>query len=345
MRVFYHLSSYMSHRISGLEYVACLDSLGIEVTREPREIPSCDAAILHDDPLTYHALFDRNPSLRDVRGIACCVWENERLPEAYLAPLSLVNEIWTPSHFSAHSMTQHFSNVSVLPHVVRRMPISADDMAFARSAIRAESDAFRFFSIVDAINPRKNIETLLGAFAFVRKRAKRPVQLVLKQYRCNFDLQAVDGVVNVEGDLSPGQMGALHVLSDAYVSAHHAEGWGLGLSEAMAYGKPVIATGYSGNMDFMDTDNSYPIPYRMTPVSARMRELLPLFSEGMLWADVDRQRLADTMKWVSEHRLPPELPGRAAAIVSRFGPKKIAGRLRELLMPGQPSTTRAGDTG
>lgn len=332
MRIFYHLSHYVSHRVSALEYVACLHDLGMEVTHEPGDIPACDAAILHDDPLTFQALFERHPALRTVRTIAYCVWENERLPDAYLMPLGLADAIWTPSSFSARGMAAHFPHVHVVPHVVRRVPIAPEDMDFARKAVGAEAGVFRFFSIVDAINPRKNVETLLAAYAQVRKQGTRPVKLILKQYRCSFDFGGLDGVVSVDGELSSGQMAALQVLCDAYVSAHHAEGWGLGMSEAMAYGKPVIATGYSGNMDFMDSGNSYPVPYRMAPVSEEMRRRLPLFSEDMLWADIDRNALCAAMKSVSEGRVPSDLPRRAAAITSRFGPRNIAAHLRELLV-------------
>ena len=52
-------------------------------------------------------------------------------------------------------------------------------------------------------------------------------------------------------------MAALFARADCYVSLHRAEGFGLTLAEAMALGKPVIATGFSGNTDFMTPANSY----------------------------------------------------------------------------------------
>jgi glycosyltransferase involved in cell wall biosynthesis len=126
-------------------------------------------------------------------------------------------------------------------------------------------------------------------------------------------------------------MAALHIEADAYVSAHHAEGWGLGLSAAMAYGKPVIATGYSGNMDFMDAGNSFPIPYTMVPVSEAMCERLPLFSGDMRWAEIDQEALVKTMHQVAKGDIPPELSSNAARITRRFGREQVVERLRELL--------------
>ena len=62
---------------------------------------------------------------------------------------------------------------------------------------------------------------------------------------------------------------------DCYVSLHRSEGFGLTLAEAMAYGRPVIATAYSGNLDFMDEHNSYLVPFR----ESRSR-LVPTLSGG-----------------------------------------------------------------
>ena len=57
---------------------------------------------------------------------------------------------------------------------------------------------------------------------------------------------------------------------DCYVSLHRSEGFGQTLAETMAIGKPVIATGYSGNLGFMTPDNSYLVDYTMDQRSARV---------------------------------------------------------------------------
>lgn len=331
MRIFYHLSHYISHRTSGLAYASCLRSLGHVVSHTPDDIPSSSLAVLHDDPLNYAGLFARYPALATVKTAACCVWENELLPAAYADALRLAGAIWTPSGFSRQSMAALFPHTRLLPHVVRRVPVSSEDMAFARAVFAPAGDGCRFFSIVDSINPRKNVGALLAAFRAAAKRSGRPMTLLLKQYRCSFDYSGIPGVISLDGDLSFGRMAALHIASDAYVSAHHAEGWGLGLSEAMAYGKLVIATGYSGNMEYMDAENSLPVPFRMVPVSAEMCERLPLCTPAMQWADIDLEALTAAMLRVAQGRVPPGLARNAAAITRRFGPEQIAERLRELL--------------
>ena len=59
---------------------------------------------------------------------------------------------------------------------------------------------------------------------------------------------------------------ALMARSDVVISPHRAEGFGLNLAEAMACGKAVIATGWSGNLEFMNEQNSILLPYQLTPV-------------------------------------------------------------------------------
>lgn len=331
MRIYYHLSEYISHRQAGMAYIACLESLGHTVFTEGSRLADAEVAIIHDDPLTYGPLFTRLPELGKLRCIAYCVWENEKLTPHYIPHLRLVSEIWTPSTFSCRSIGAVFQKVQVLPHVVDRIVPTSEERAFAADSMGGGEGAFRFFSIVDSINPRKNVRALLAAFSSLRSIMSRKPLLFLKQYRVDFDYSGIPGVTSISGDLTDGQMAALHLQADAYVSAHHAEGWGLGLSAAMAYGKPVIATGYSGNMDFMDTGNSFPTPYKMAPVSEEMCRLAPLFSRDMHWAEIDQEALVKTMHQVAKGEIPPDLPRNAARITRRFGREQVAERLRELL--------------
>jgi glycosyltransferase involved in cell wall biosynthesis len=94
---------------------------------------------------------------------------------------------------------------------------------------------------------------------------------------------------------------------DCYVSLHRSEGFGLTMAEAMAIGKPVIATGYSGNVDFMNPENSLLVDYGMTRVGAGV-EIYP--AEGD-WAEPSVEHGATLMRQVYED------PGRASALAAR----------------------------
>lgn len=336
MRIVYLLSDYISHFGSGMEYASCLRSRGHSVTHDRNDLPEADVVILHEEPVLFPAMFDRDPVLRSKRAIGLCVWENELLPEAYRHGLSHVGEVWTPSRFSAASMAPYFPHVRVVPHVVRPRNPSSDKAERIAKLLGRRDGRFRFFSIVDGMNPRKNLAGLLAAFQLAYKRLGGEACLVLKQYRYALDLSAVPGVISITEDLDDDEMAALHMACDAYASAHRAEGWGLGLSEAMAYGRPVIATAYSGNMDFMDESNSLPVPYTMVPLSETMLRRMPVFEAHMRWAEVDVEKMAALMMRVAKGRIPVDLPGRARASIRRFSPERIAA-LMDALLREQPA--------
>ncbi len=81
---------------------------------------------------------------------------------------------------------------------------------------------------------------------------------------------------------------------DCYVSLHRSEGFGLTMAEAMFFGKPVIATGYSGNLDFMSADNSILIPYEKTPLP---RDYM-VYRKGCVWAEPSVTAAAEAMRRV-----------------------------------------------
>lgn len=92
---------------------------------------------------------------------------------------------------------------------------------------------------------------------------------------------------------------------DALVSLHRAEGFGLPMLEAMAHGVPVVATGWSGNTDFMDGDNSLLVPYELVPVA----DEAGIYS-GSIWADPDVEAAADLLRRLADD---PDLHERLAA--------------------------------
>src|SRR5262249_14120959 len=75
---------------------------------------------------------------------------------------------------------------------------------------------------------------------------------------------------------------------DCLVSLHRSEGFGRFLAEAMWLGRPVIATAYSGNVDFMTSDVSCLVNYRLGPVAPHA---YPFWQDPM-WADPDLDEAA-----------------------------------------------------
>ncbi len=328
MRLYYHQSDYISHRMAGEHYIECLKSLGHEIVGAPE---AAQAAILHDEPPFLPGLFLRFPVLHEIPCAVYCVWEGDYLPKAYMDALGLADAIWTASKYSLAVFQQHFPGTELLPHVVKRGRPRPEDLQHIQRLIGYAPDRWYFYSILDAANPRKNVGALLTAFSALFPAQDRRVHLVIKQYRQDLPLPALPNVISLGGTFSPGQMAALHSLCHCYVSPHRAEAWGLALSEAMAFGRPVIATGYSGNMEFMSEENSFPLPYTLEPVPDSALNVLPFFEKGMRWAQVDNQALTLAMRRLAGQVVPPDLKANAARITKAFGPAAIAERLEALL--------------
>jgi glycosyltransferase involved in cell wall biosynthesis len=202
--------------------------------------------------------------------------------------------------------------------------------------------AFTFLFIFDANSStdRKHPEGVVDAFRLAFG-ADPGVRLVIKassadrignRARLQRLLGAIDRHPNIEvrvGDLSRHDVYGLISSCDAYVSLHRAEGFGYTCAEAMAYGKPVIATGYSGNMQFMNESNSYPVRYR--EVETHLHD--GPFPRGSRWAEPDVAHAAELMRLVYENRDESAARGTRGrlTILQDLSPAAIGARVRALL--------------
>jgi glycosyltransferase involved in cell wall biosynthesis len=140
-----------------------------------------------------------------------------------------------------------------------------------------------------AIPVRKNPGDLVRAFQRAFPAGNEAVRLLIRLNNADTDLgRAVAAQLQklAMGDarirlllapMSYPEVISLYASADVFVSLHRGEGLGLGLMEAMALGKPVIATGWSGNMSFMNQSNSCLVRYRLTEVSGHWDFFKPAF--------------------------------------------------------------------
>jgi hypothetical protein len=69
----------------------------------------------------------------------------------------------------------------------------------------------------------------------------------------------------------------------------------------MSMGKPVIATGYSGNLELMNAVNSLLVNYDLIEPPDAPEGKLPIYGKGCVWADPHVDHAASHMRWVYEH--------------------------------------------
>lgn len=231
-------------------------------------------------------------------------WELPRLAPDWSRGFRAVHEVWVPSRFTAEAVSAAAPSlpVSIVPH-----PLPAPAPArMDRAAFGLPADAFVvvcFFHMGSSFT-RKN--PLAAVRAFRQAFGDDPTRvLVVKVSDPNLAPDArkqletaVAGAGNIRvltETLPQDAVQALLAASDAVLSLHRAEGFGLVPAEAMQLGKAVVATGWSGNMDFMTADNSVPVGYRLIPADDPQGTYdIP----GQVWADPDVDEAAAAL-----HRL------------------------------------------
>jgi glycosyltransferase involved in cell wall biosynthesis len=228
-----------------------------------------EVLIVHSTPCQIEAICTRHPSLRDKFVIGYCTWEASHLPDVYKNAISFADEIWTCSEYCRRVFENYHPRVVRIPHVIERQTAVPDsDHALVKRLVGFESGLVYFLSIGKICDKRKNLPVLVRAFHEVAP-AMPNARLIVKILPSDSVSEELnDQTILLPLGLSDGAINALYHLSDIYVSVHHAEGWGLTLSDAMIFRRPVVATCYSGNLEFMDSRNSFLLDFTESHIRA-----------------------------------------------------------------------------
>ena len=236
--------------------------------------------------------------------IGIWAWEVDSLPDDMAAAALYTDEIWGVSEFTSAVIAKSVAKpVFVFSHPV----VPPTPPALTRAELGLPDAflflfCFDFFSVMERKNPRGLIEAFSRAFA----PNEGPV-LVIKTINGDHEIDQLERLRTaaggradiriIDGYLPQPRVHALMNSCDAYVSLHRGEGFGLTLAEAMALAKPVIATGYSGNLDFMNEGNSYLVPFQLEPIPPGCDP----YPAGARWAAPDVAEAARLMRYVYEH--------------------------------------------
>ncbi len=274
--------------------------------------PALQTGIRHAISL-FHINADQMPHARASLGdrwfgvpyrIGFWAWELEHLPTEWQGAFDHVDEVWVPSSFCQRAVAER-SPVPVLcvPHAVAVPERLQPDRA--RFGLRSDSVVFLAMADVMSSPERKNPFGAIEAFARAFDRRAGEAELVVKVSNGDRDPVAMQrlrslaagcaGIHLIESYLDRPALNSLIDSADCFVSLHRAEGFGLVNAEAMARGKVVIATAWSGNVDFMNASNAMPVDFRLQAITA---DIGP-YKRGQRWAEPELEDAVDKMRRVA----------------------------------------------
>lgn len=243
-------------------------------------------------------------------------WETSCVSAFWVWVAPFFHEIWVPSRFVYDALYEGFRRanradlivrVHIMPH-----PVAVD--------IEAKPDRARFglnpyaceilcLYDVNSASTRKNPQGVICAWLLAFPETVPFVSLRLKVQNLSHDLKThkqLQQLIKSRTDISlidtvfdDKGMASFLASFDGLISLHKSEGFGLSLAEAMSMGVTVIATGWSGNLDFMNADNSYLVDYRLIPVSDPSGSYGGLFGKEdpkQLWAEPNTASAAAALK-------------------------------------------------
>ncbi len=235
-------------------------------------------------------------------------WELAQYPKPWLYATNLIHEFWAMSSFVQNAVADS------APIPVLKMPYAIDfeiPHDITRDSFSLPKNIFLFMFSYDmsSLTSRKNPEAVIKAFLQAFPKEKE-VGLVIKISRDknredhNHEWKKLIHKASedsrffiIDKSLSNRDMKGLINSCDCYVSLHRAEGFGMGMAEAMKMGKAVIATNYSGNTDFTRPDTACVVDYKLIPIKP---DEYVYYEKGQVWADPNIEHAAQYMKTLYE---------------------------------------------
>lgn len=245
--------------------------------------------ILHANPPQFQMALLALPKsfLKKTHIRAYWAWELEILPPVWLQALPWLDSIECPSHFCRQAFARYVDkSVTVHAHSVPEREKKKTE--FCRDGI------LRCLCVFDAGSSfeRKNPQAALQAFSKAFKAGE--AELTFKISHAEADLPAfrqfrdscasVPGVRLIEELKNDEELSSLYMENDVLISLHRSEGYGLCIREALMHGLHVLATGWSGNMDFMNGDLCHAAPCRLVEKRWRKGAMKGLKAH---WAEAD----------------------------------------------------------
>ncbi|MBV8801256.1 MAG: glycosyltransferase [Alphaproteobacteria bacterium] len=294
--------------------------------------------IVHLNADTAHSnhVVLRRAGLSDAYSVGYWAWELARMPKDQRVSFSYYDEIWASTEFARGAFASEGLRPVYLVPMAVEPPLP--DTTLTRKSFRLPDHVFLFFYSFDfrSFITRKNPEAAIAAFRRAFPQGTEPVALMLKTLGAESradELKRLEGVIGGDPriilrncEYSPRELSSLLTLADCYISPHRSEGFGRGPAEAMRLGLPVIATGYSGSVDFVRPENAFVADFQLVDLNPGD---YPGW-EGQLWAEVDIDHLARLMQHVAGS--PPDVRQRCVQATAYMDKHYSASAISRVLL-------------
>lgn len=277
-------------------------------------------------------------------GLTSCVnalipfWELPSLPEDWVPVCSAMDVILAPTRFVGDAVRRSCPEARIIQFPQAVYPPRS--VAIDRRRWGIDGGAVAFLVAFDVLSDvqRKNPWGALDAFRQAFD-GRSDVRMVVKAGNAESaqadraqlarlrDVARDDSrVLLIDDSLSRADLWSLYASVDVYVSLHRSEGLGLGMLEAMSVGTPVVATGWSGNVDFMTGDDSVLVPFDLVPVSGTSIVAYDGQTVGQLWAEPRQlDAVAALQRLANDRSALAELGLRAREAAERVRERQLSG--------------------
>jgi radical SAM protein with 4Fe4S-binding SPASM domain len=285
--------------------------------------------------------------------IGYTTFETDGIPAPWVESCNRMDEIWVPSRFNVET----FANAGVRRNKLHVIPHGFDPKYYqpdkTEPLVIGERKGFNFLSIFEWTY-RKGWDVLIKAY-LEEFRPDEDVRLIIRSYQgggvtgkalpvaqqlsdfivsLGFDPGNIPAVEFLDSMVPAELMPALYKAADAFILPTRGEGWGIPFTESMLMRIPVIATDWSGHLEFMNRDNSYLIDIDgIVPVSEEQVRDNPLY-EGQSWAEPSVAHTRRLMRHVFENRDEARQKGRSSRehILNNFTIHHAAAKIADRLL-------------
>ncbi|WP_298995318.1 glycosyltransferase [uncultured Desulfovibrio sp.] len=271
--------------------------------QEAREYTAPATIVIHLNPPHFLLALARlgKKFLSNKRIVAYWAWELQKLPMVWRCCLDVVDEIEVPSTFTKDIISKYTAKpVRVVPPVGQLAAFNSDRKSFGTTGKLRCLFIFDLASSMERKNPEGAIKAFCSAFTPIEGELTIKVlsphaspAAMQKLYECE---KKIPHLHVISEWLTDSQLDTLYRKHDVYLSLHRSEGFGSTIFEATRKGLYVVATGWSGNMDFMRGDKVFPVPCVLKDVPHSVEQQLGIC--GAQWAHADTDAAARILQQI-----------------------------------------------